>query len=163
MNILSLKSIKLFIIINILIVNQFYYKNYSLVKTKSNNNIINNNYKIFNIEFNEFNFLRKKPDKINGLKILDLIYSYSFKFNMIKIEYSIGLYDEKENLISPTDASLYYNISLLCNIIIEYYNISIDSLANIKRNKYFNCIEFYNINEKITLGIKIIIINNKFN
>ena len=55
MNILSLKSIKLFIIINILIVNQFYYKNYSLVKTKSNNNIINNNYKIFNIEFNEFN------------------------------------------------------------------------------------------------------------
>jgi hypothetical protein len=74
----------------------------------------------------------------------------------VKLEYCIGLYDEEENLISPTDISLYYNISLFCNIIIEYYNISIDSLANIKTNKYFNCIEYYNLNEKITFGVKII-------
>ena len=81
---------------------------------------------------------------------------------MVKAEYNIGIFNEEKNLISPADVSLYYNISLLCNIIIEYNNISIDSLANIKRNKYFNCIEFYNINEKIALGIKIynIVTNN---
>ena len=46
----------------------------------------------------------------------------------------------------------------------EYYNISIDSLANIKNNKYFNCIEFNNLNERITLGIKIYnILKNNIN
>lgn len=58
-------------------------------------------------------------------------------------------------MISPNDLILYYKISVLCNIIIDYYDISIDSLANIKINKYFNCIEFFNINEKITLGIQL--------
>ena len=35
------------------------------------------------------------------------------------------------------------------------YNINIDSLANIKSNKYFNCVEFYKMNEEIAVGIKI--------
>jgi CDP-glycerol glycerophosphotransferase (TagB/SpsB family) len=141
---------KLILIINILIVNLFYYKNYSFVKTKSNSDIYNKNYKIFNNEFNEFNYVRK----INDLKIIDARYCYSFKYNIVKLDYSIGFYDEEENLISPTDISLYYNKSILCNILIEY-NINIDSLANIKSNKYFNCVEFYKMNEKIAVGIKI--------
>ena len=141
---------KLILIINILIVNLFYYKNYSFVKTKSNSDIYNKNYKIFNNEFNEFNYVRK----INDLKIIDARYCYSFKYNIVKLDYSIGFYDEEKNLISPTDISLYYNKSILCNILIEY-NINIDSLANIKSNKYFNCVEFYKMNEKIAVGIKI--------
>ena len=50
------KLLKLSLIINILIVNLFYYKNYSFVKTKSNSDIYNKSYKISNNEFNEFNF-----------------------------------------------------------------------------------------------------------
>ena len=91
---------------------------------------------------------------INDLKIIDARYCYSFKYNIVKLDYSIGFYDEEENLISPTDISLYYNKSILCNILIEY-NINIDSLANIKSNKYFNCVEFYKMNEEIAVGIKI--------
>ena len=49
------KLLKLSLIINILIVNLFYYKNYSFVKTKSNSDIYNKSYKISNNEFNEFN------------------------------------------------------------------------------------------------------------
>ena len=155
MNIVLLKGLKLFLIINILIISKYYYKDHSFFKTKNNKTINNQKHLISNIKINEFNFLRKNLDKIIYLNVFNIIYSYSFKYNMIKIEYSIGFYDEKENLISPADISLYYNVSLICNIIIYYYNISIDSLANIKSNKYFNCIEFLNVNEKITLGIKI--------
>ena len=144
------KLLKLSLIINILIVNLFYYKNYSFVKTKSNSDIYNKSYKISNNEFNEFNYVRK----FNDLKIIDARYCYSFKYNIVKLDYSIGFYDEEENLISPTDISLYYNKSILCNILIEY-NINIDSLANIKSNKYFNCVEFYKMNEEIAVGIKI--------
>ena len=154
MNIIFIKIIKkflkLYLLINILIVNLFYYKNYSIVKTKSNN-IYNKNYKISNNEFNDFNYLRK----INDLKVIDVRYYYSFKYNIVKLDYSIGFYDEKENLISPTDISLYYKKSIICNIMIEYNNVNIDSLANIKSNKYFNCIEFYKMNEEIAVGIKI--------
>ena len=143
--------IKLFIIINILIVNLFYYNDYSIVRYKTNNDLNKNNYKNVNNKFFNFNYL----NIINDLKVKDLRYTYSFKYNIVKIRYSIGFFDKEKNLIPPNNIILYYNISVLCNIIIDYYNISIDSLANIKINKYFDCIEFFNINEKITLGIQI--------
>ena len=98
------KVLKFILIINILIVNLFYYKNYSFVKNKSNN-ICNKHYKISNNEFNDFNYLRK----INDLKVIDVRYYYSFKYNIVKLDYSFGFYDKKENLISPTDISLYNN------------------------------------------------------
>jgi hypothetical protein len=161
MNFSFIKNLKLLILINILIVNNFYYKDYLIIRIKNNNNIKNKNYKVFN---NDFNYLKKMFNKINNLKVVDVRYSYSFKYNIMKIEYSIGLYDEEDNLILPNDISLYYNYSLICNIMNEYYNISIDSLANIKNNKYFNCIEFNNLNERITLGIKIYnILKNNIN
>ena len=161
MNFSFIKNLKLLILINILIVNNFYYKDYLIIRIKNNNNIKNKNYNVFN---NNFNYLKKMFNKINNLKVVDVRYSYSFKYNIMKIEYSIGLYDEEDNLILPNDISLYYNYSLICNIMNEYYNISIDSLANIKNNKYFNCIEFNNLNERITLGIKIYnILKNNIN
>ncbi len=151
MNFKFIKLIKLFLLLNILIINIFYYKDYFIVINKTNNNLNITNFKKFNNNFYEFNYL----NKINNLKVIDLRYSYSFKYNIIKIKYNIGFFDEEENLISPNDIILYYKISLICNIIIDYYNISIDSLANIKINKYFSCIEYINMNEKITLGIKL--------
>ena len=35
------------------------------------------------------------------------------------------------------------------------FNIYLGSIANIYKNKYFNCIEYFQLNEKIKLGIKI--------
>jgi hypothetical protein len=147
-----IKKLKLLLIINVFIVKQFYYKNCSFVKSKINNNISNKKYYLFNS--NKFNYLKKNFNKINYIKALDIRYSFSFKYKIVKIEYNIGFYDEEENLISPFEISLYSNMSIVCNIEIEYNKINIDSLANIKNNKYFNCIEFFNINERITLGIK---------
>ena len=46
-------------------------------------------------------------------------------------------------------------MNLFCIIKIINKNITINSFPNIYKNKYYGCIEFININEKIKLGIKI--------
>ena len=44
-------------------------------------------------------------------------------------------------------------MNIICNI--EVNNISINSIPNIYKNKYYKCIEFFNIYEKIRIGIKV--------
>ena len=85
-------------------------------------------------------------------------YSFSFAFNIIKIKYYIGFYDKNNNIITPSDLSLYNNVHVICHFEDLKNNTKVDSLANIFENKYFYCIEFFNFNEKINFGIKLIII-----
>ena len=77
MNFKFIKLIKLFLLLNILIINIFYYKDYFIVINKTNNNLNITNFKKFNNNFYEFNYL----NKINNLKVIDLRYSYSFKYS----------------------------------------------------------------------------------
>jgi hypothetical protein len=136
----------------------FYYQKVYFVKLKKNYEIDKQN-NIFNNLLFKFNLLNQRANAIYYFKVINIKYNYSFKYKIAKIEYNIGCYDEKENLICPSDISLNYNISLLCNIEIKFYNISIDSLSGVKKNRYFNCIEFININEKVNFGVKIYDIN----
>ena len=90
--------------------------------------------------------------------IFDIKYFYSLKYNLIKIKYKIGFYNSNNNIIMPSDLALYQNINIFCFIEIinnGSNNIIIDSIPNIYQNKFYECIEFYNINEKIKIGIKI--------
>ena len=50
---------------------------------------------------------------------------------------------------------LFNNIRLICYIEINKKKIIINSLAHIYNNKYFRCIEFFNIQDKINFGITI--------
>ena len=147
------------ILLNYIIINIFYHLKDSFVKSKNHYILNNENSNLFNNEINkiiyEFNYLKKMDNKTIYFQIADLRYFFSFKYRMAKIEYNVCFYDDKQNLISPSDFTLYSNISLLCNIEIIYNNISIDSLASIKENKYFNCIEYFNLNESIIFGIKL--------
>ena len=72
----------------------------------------------------------------------------------MKVEYYIGLYDENNNIIKPSEISLYNNLSIICTIVLEIDN-NINSLANIYKDKYYYCIEFCKINETIKFGITI--------
>ena len=103
-----------------------------------------NNTSIKNIYFN-FTFVK---------------YYYSFHFNMVKIEYNIGFYD-KNNLLLPSSFSLLKRMHVICHFQIMDNKKYIDSIANINNNKYFKCIEFFNMNEKIRFGIKIWLINEE--
>jgi len=152
MHLLIKKELKLFLLL--LIINIFYFKKDFFVKLKKKYEINKEN-NIFNNLIFKFNLLKNRDNIIYYFKLINIKYFYSFKYKIAKIEYIIGCYDEKENLIFPSDISLYNNISLLCNIEIKNFNLSIDSLSDTKKNKYFNCIEFININEKVNFGIKI--------
>ena len=118
--------------------------NFNIFYNKTNLNLNNNHYEYFNI--------------------FDINYLYSFKYNIIKIEYKIEFLDKNNNIILPSDLIIKGNIRLICYISILYNNQIINSLPNIYFNKYYKCIEFFNINEKIKIGIKLYEINeNKKN
>ena len=152
------KSLKYFLLISFFI-NLLYYKKNIIFNSKNYKKINYENNNLFNKISLNFNNLSFEDNKIYYFKVISARYSYSLKYKITKFEYNIALYDKKENLIYPSDFSLKNNISLICNVEIKYYNISIDSLAGIKKNNYFNCIEYFNINEEITFGIKLYDIN----
>ena len=122
-------------------------------KNIKNNDIINLNYS--NALFSIF-------DQDNSLNLTNIFYKFSnysyifnFNFNIIKVEYNIFFHYKNNSIITPSDLTLYYDLHLVCHIIRSNSNISIDSLPSIKLNKFFHCIEFVNINEKIKFGIKL--------
>ena len=87
--------------------------------------------------------------------IIKIEYFFSIKYNLLKLKYKILVFDKNKNIILPSDLSLYNNLHIFCIIKIINKNITINSFPNINKNKYYECIEFININEKIKIGIKI--------
>jgi hypothetical protein len=73
----------------------------------------------------------------------------------MEIKYKILFADKNNNFISPSDLTLFNNLHLICVIKIINENIDINSLPNIYQNKYYECVEFMKINEKIQIGIVI--------
>ena len=98
-------------------------------------------------------------NNLDFFKIFDIKYLYSFKFNIIKVEYNIQFHENNKKLILPSDLTLYKNLHIFCHIESNNSNISINSIPNIIENKNFKCIEYFNIYENIKFGIKIYEIN----
>ena len=110
----------------------------------------------YNHFFNTFYLknLALDNEKDLTLKISYLDYSYSLKYNITEVKYCINFYDEYNNPIAPTTLSL-YNFHVICHMKSIVNNINFESIANIYQNKYFFCIEYFYIDEKVTFGIKI--------
>ena len=129
-------------------------------KTILNNKSIND----FNFQENLFPFNKFEIGENNTyFNITKIDYIFSYEFNMVKVDYYIGLYGKNNNLIIPSDLSFYYNIHLMCNLKVPSVNLSIESMANIVKDKYFKCSEFFQINENINVGLKIYKINEYMN
>ena len=74
--------------------------------------------------------------------------------NLSKISFLIQVFDQKKNNpISPSDLTLYYDLHLICLLNIDKINIT--SLAGIEENKYFRCTEFFNVNEKFKISFAV--------
>ena len=122
------------------------YKNQNLINDLKN--VINNHsyYKHFSHYF---------------LNLTYINYSFSFKFKIVKVEYRIGFYNDNDDLIHPSDLTLYNKLHIVC-----HYNESnnhIYSLANIYNNKYFKCLEFFSLHQKVKFGINILKHHNIYN
>ena len=63
-------------------------------------------------------------------------YSFSYLFHIVKVEYNLSFYDLNNNLIIPSDITLYHNLHIFCNISDISNNISIISISYIVENKY---------------------------
>ena len=138
-----------------------FQKNYLYSFKNRENSLINNNNNdiVFlnnlNKSFSLFNCNNAFNKKNIFFKFSNYSYISNIRFNIIQVEYKILFHYKNLTLISPSDLSLYYDLHLICHINKIESNLSIDSLAYIYKNKYFNCIEYININEKANFGIKI--------
>ena len=104
----------------------------------------------------------KMKNNLDFFRLFDIKYLYSFKYNIIKVEYNIEFYESDKNLILPSDLTLYKNLHIFCHIesnILNNSNIIINSYPDIIENKHFKCIEYFNIYENIKYGIHIFEIN----
>ena len=98
-------------------------------------------------------------NNLDFFKVFDVKYLYSFKFNIIKVEYNIEFHESNKNIILPSDLTLYKNLHIFCHIESNNSNIIINSFPDIVENKNFKCIEYFNIYENIKFGIKLYEIN----
>ena len=48
----------------------------------------------------------------------------------------------------------------MCNLRIPDKNLTIESMANIYKDKYFKCVEFFNLDEEVNIGLKIYKMND---
>ena len=139
-------------------------KNYSLfllfyllfyLNSKNNFTIIKTDSK-----FKQFNqsYYFKIINNLDCYKLFDIKYIYSFKYKIVKFEYNFE-FENNNSLILPSDITLYKNLHIFCHYESNNSNIIINSFPDIVENRNFKCIEYFNINENIKIGIKIYEIN----
>ena len=152
-------NIKILIeIFNLFVFLIYNYKIY-IFKGNTNNTFKNKIYKFYDLiplnKYLNLNLDENINERKNFFELSSINYDFSFKYQLVKFEYNIGLYDINKNLIDPSDITLYNQLHLICYCELLDKNIILYSIPNIYKNKYFECIEFFNINEKVNLGFKI--------
>ena len=133
----------------------FYYE-----KTNLENNRINELFKLNNFSFSLSGCDNSFNAKDIYFRVFNMSYNINFRFNIIYIEYKILFFYKNQTLISPSDLSLHHDLHIICRMQKGKTNWNIDSLAYIELNKYFKCIEYINIKEKINFGILIYELSN---
>ena len=147
-NNIFIKILKIFIFFYLIkIIN---YKGINLPNNIGDNNLI---------VFSEYSLVNDAKNIINQtniyFKIINYKYEFSFEYNIMTIMYEIIFYNKNNSLIKPSVLTLNNQLHILCHIYDKNRRIMIDSIANIKENKYFYCIEFVKIKQTIKFGIKI--------
>ena len=145
------KKIKCFVSLKIYLLFLFFYllfylnsKNFTIIKTDN--------------QFNQSKYFKIKSS-LDFYKLFDIKYTYSFKYKIVKFEYNFEFYENNSSLVVPSDITLYKNLHIFCHYESNNSNIIINSFPDIVENKNFKCIEYFNINENIKIGIKIYEIN----
>ena len=131
--------------------------NINMFEEENNSNIFNGNLiKISNYYKSKNRFHSEFFEILTYFNFTYINYTFSPIFNRVKLEYNIGIYNKEKILYSPSDLTLHNNVRFMCFITIPELNITIYSIANNYENKYINCIEYFNYDENITFGVKII-------
>ena len=147
----------------------------NITNNSTNNSIIENNQIICNNntsgdiypKINELkNFVEYEYVFFNSFKLFKALRKFYFsiqymnyyiskKFNLVKLEYSISIYDKNNQLLLPSELTLFYDFHFSCFMEVEKNKTMIHSLAYISQNKYLICIEYFYLDEKVKFGLKI--------
>ena len=115
----------------------------------------------FNFKENLFPFNKfETGENDTYFNITKIEHKYSYDFNIVQVEYYIGFYNKNGKLIIPSDLSFYSDIHIMCELKISSINTTIESMANIYKDKYFSCVEFFKINEGAEFGLKLYQMND---
>jgi hypothetical protein len=117
-------------------------------------------FKKYNNQYNDFLYYTKNYDELY-FRVSPLKYSFSYKYNIIEVEFIIGFYDKNNNRIIPSNLALYNDLHIICHNIFKN-NIIINTLPDIYHNEYFKCLDYFKINENIKIGIEIFINEKKY-
>ena len=85
--------------------------------------------------------------------LLSINYFFSYFYNQVELEYCFYFSDQENNLIFPSDLSLYYNLHIFC--IFKSKNFYLQSLGDIHQNNYFCCLEYYKMKSTNQFEVKI--------
>ena len=140
----------------------FSIENHNLYSSTKNEKFIHNDINdvirlenSLNISISLFNCKKIFNIKNIYFKLFNYSYIFNLRFNIIQVKYNILFHYKNLTLISPSDLSLYHDLHLICHIKKIESNFSLESLAYIQLNKYFQCIEYMNLNERTNFGIKV--------
>ena len=125
------------------------YKNNSIVDIY-NKKIFQSFLYYENVFFNSFDIFRNMRKLFFTITYIN--YTFSEEFNMVKLEYIVGLYDQNKTLLYPSDLSLYNNLHFACFIETEKKK-TVNSLPYIYSGKYLKCTEIFYYKENIKFGI----------
>ena len=111
----------------------------------------------FNKRINKYNINYTSSFQFDNNKISfnlsSINYYFSYFYNQFELEYCFFFFDQDNNLIYPSDLALYYNFHTFC--ISKSRNFQIQSLSKIHQNKFFCCLEYYELNIPIKFEVKI--------
>lgn len=126
------------------------------IKKENNKKLLFDFHKESPLINDSFTFPMKERYIDKNIKIIlkNIEYAFSYKYNITEVKYQYNFYYDN-NLIVPSNLTLIYNLHSFCSIEGKNNRINVISLPNIYENKYFYCIEYFNINEKLNFGIKI--------
>ena len=106
-----------------------------------NNNIIN---KLESLRVSDLNFF---------FKLTSINYCFSYKFDKVELEYYFLLFDSENRLIIPSNLSFYYNLHIFCTL--KKRKVNLQSITDIYQDKYFNCLEYFELNQSTKIGFEI--------
>jgi hypothetical protein len=118
-------------------------------------------FKKYNNQYNDFLYYIKNYDELY-FRVSPLKYSFSYKYNIIEVEFIIGFYDKNNNnRIIPSNLALYNGLHIICHNKFKE-NTIINTLPDIYHNEYFKCLDYFKIKENIKIGIEIFINEKKY-
>ena len=134
-------------------------------ETKIQNIVENKKSKEMNLsEYNMTNIIVYDDSYFNSLSIFYFFkkkffnityfnYFYSEKFQKVKLVFDFGIFDQNKTLIEPSDFTLFHKFIPLCFMKVKKPKNIIYSLPKIVENKYYECIEYFQLNETVKFGI----------